>query len=176
VLLIPVHTPPHKSDDEDPGGEHRLAMCRLSVAGDERLGVSMIELDRGGPSYTVDTLRELHARGPADQLVLILGGDMAATLPGWREPAEILRLAQLGVAERAQANRSQITESLRGLDPGGLPDERLAFFAMPRFDVSSSMVRERVAAGEPIRYLVPHDVARYIQARGLYRDPAGPSL
>ena len=151
-------------------------MCRLSVAGDERLGVSRIEVDRPGPSYTVDTLRELHARAPADELVLILGGDVAATLPEWREPEELLRLARLGVAERAQANRSTIAESLRALDSGAARgDERVAYFAMPRFDVSSSMVRSRVAGGKPIRYLVPGEVHRYIQAHGLYRDPANSS-
>jgi nicotinate-nucleotide adenylyltransferase len=168
VLLIPVHTPPHKAAHDDPGTEHRLQMCRLAVAGDERLGVSRIEIDRGGPSYTVDTLRELHAPASADQLTLIMGGDVAATLPDWREPAEILRMAKLGVAERADADRDRILTSLRRLDAGNAAEERLDFFAMPRFDVSSSMLRERVAARQPIRYLVADDVDRYIRARGLY--------
>jgi nicotinate-nucleotide adenylyltransferase len=143
-------------------------MCRLSVAGDERLGVSRIEIDRGGASYTVDTLRELRARAPADELTLILGGDVAATLPDWREPAEILALAKLGVAERAEADRDRILASLGRLDAGSAAEERLEFFAMPRFDVSSSMLRERVAARRPVRYLVAEDVDRYIRAQGLY--------
>jgi nicotinate-nucleotide adenylyltransferase len=184
VLLIPVHTPPHKPF-VDHGAEHRLQMCRLSVAGDNRLGVSRIEIDRGGPSYTVDTLRQLHARAPADQLTLIVGGDMAATLPDWREPDEILSLAELGVAERAGIDHDRILASLRKLDggaegdsrPGGLIEGgviegRVSFFAMPRVDVSSSMVRQRVAEGQPIRYLVAEDVDRYIRGKGLYRQPA----
>jgi nicotinate-nucleotide adenylyltransferase len=170
VVLMPVATPPHKEAADDPGPAARVAMCRLAVADDERLAVSELEVARGGPSYTVDTLREIHATAPGDDLTFIVGGDMATSLPAWREPDEVLRLARLAVAERDGMRRSDIMERLASI-PGA--DERVAFFDLPRLDISSSLIRGRVAAGRSIRYLVPDAVARYIGDRGLYRTPAG---
>ncbi|MEZ5121599.1 MAG: nicotinate-nucleotide adenylyltransferase [Solirubrobacterales bacterium] len=164
VVLMPVSVPPHKEAADDPGGEVRLALCQAAVAGDERLSVSRLELDRPGPSYTVDTLREIHATSPGDDLTFIVGGDMAASLPEWREPERLLELATLGVAERGETGRAQIRRRLAGLRGA----ERVRFFSMPRVDVASTDIRERVRAGRPIRYLVPDDVARLIRARGLY--------
>jgi nicotinate-nucleotide adenylyltransferase len=172
VLLVPVAAPPHKEARDDPGAQARVEMCRLAVAGNGRLEVSTIEVDRGGLSYTVDTLREIHARAPEDDLTFIVGGDMAASLPTWREPQAILELARLGVAERSGVRRDDILERVSGL---GVAD-RVVFFEMPRLDISSSDVRARVAAGRPIRYLVPDAVARFIAERALYRAPAGKAL
>jgi len=163
VVLIPVAVPPHKEAQDDPGGEERAILCELAVAGDERLGVSRLELERGGASYTVDTLRALHAIDPEDDLTFIVGGDQALRLPTWREPREVLRLAALAVAERSGAARRDVVERLEGL-----PTDRVRFFDMPRLDVSSSAVRRRVAAGRSIRYLVPDGVAERIAERGLY--------
>jgi nicotinate-nucleotide adenylyltransferase len=89
---------------------------------------------------------------------------MALSLPTWREPAAILELAELGVAEREGVRRADITERLAGLDTA-----KLRFFDMPRIDVSSSLVRRLVAGGRPVRYLVPDAVAGYIELTGLYR-------
>ncbi len=100
VVLMPVALPPHKLLREDPGAEQRFELCRLAVAKDERLEVSRLELDRGGTSYTVDTLREIHAGSPEDELTFIVGGDVAQGLPSWREPEAVLELAQRAVAER----------------------------------------------------------------------------
>lgn len=167
VLLIPVHTPPHKEAPEDPGVEHRVELCRRAVAGDPRLEVSRVEADRPGASYTVDTLRELHERAPTgDQLTFIVGGDQAHGLPSWREPEALLELAELAVAEREGFGRADIVQRLEGLRGAA---ERVRFFTMPRVDVSSSLVRRRVAAGQPIRWLVPDAVAAYIESAGLYR-------
>jgi nicotinate-nucleotide adenylyltransferase len=166
VLFMPVSVPPHKEAEDDPGPEARLALCEAAVAGDERLGVSRIELDRGGPSYTVDTLSGIHATSPGDDLTFIVGGDMAASLPEWRRPEELLELATLAVAERGETRRGEITARLAGLRGA---DERVRFFSMPRVDVSSTEIRDRVRAGRPIRYLVPDDVARQIGALGLYQ-------
>lgn len=166
VVLVPVAAPPHKELDEDPGPEARLTMCELAAAGDERLAVSRLEIDRGGPSYTVDTLREIHAASPGDDLTFIVGGDMAHSLPAWREPEAILELATLAVAEREGAARRDIAERLAG---AGLPADRIRFFDMPRIDISSTDVRRRVREGRPIRYLVPEGVARAIGAGGWYR-------
>lgn len=166
VVLVPARVPPHKEVPADPGAEVRLALCEAAVAKDERLGVSRIELDRPGPSYTVDTLRAIHATSPGDELTFIVGGDMAASLPEWREPDALLELATLAVAERAEIRRAEILRQLRGLRRVG---DRVRFFSMPRIDVSSTDIRARVRAGRPIRYLVPDDVARLIGARGLYQ-------
>ena len=165
VMLMPVSVPPHKVLDDDPGPQERLELCRLAVAEDERFGVSAIELDRGGPSYTVDTLREIRADSPGDELTFIVGGDNALSLAGWREPEAVLELAVMAVAEREGVFRQDIAERARELSGG----DRLAFFDMPRLDVSSSTIRQRVRDGRPIRYLVPDDVARLIGARGYYR-------
>jgi nicotinate-nucleotide adenylyltransferase len=164
VLLVPVHEPPHKAIEADPGVEHRVEMCRLAASDDERLDVSLVDAEVPGPSFTVDTLSRLNDRCPGDQLTFIVGGDMALSLPTWREPAAILELAELGVAEREGVRRADITERLAGLDTA-----KLRFFDMPRIDVSSSLVRRLVAGGRPVRYLVPDAVAGYIELTGLYR-------
>jgi nicotinate-nucleotide adenylyltransferase len=164
VLLMPVAVPPHKDAAGDPGPQERLEMCRLAAAQDDWLGVSDIEVVRGGPSFTVDTLRELHATSPGDDLTFIVGGDMAHSLSTWREPEELLRLATLAVADREGLTRHGIEEQLEPLGAAG----RVRFFDMPRFDISSSDVRARVAAGAPIRHLVPDAVAEHIARRGLY--------
>jgi nicotinate-nucleotide adenylyltransferase len=164
VLFVPVHEPPHKGIDTDPGVEHRVEMCRLAVAGDDRLDVSLVDAEVPGPSFTVDTLSRLHDRCPGDQLTFIVGGDMAFALPTWREPARILELAELGVAEREGVRRNDISDRLADLGT-----DKVRFFDMPRIDVSSSLVRRLVAAGRSIRYLVPDGVADFVEREGLYR-------
>jgi nicotinate-nucleotide adenylyltransferase len=166
VVLMPAGTPPHKAVAADPGAEARWELCRLAVGGDERLDVSRLELDRPGRSWTVDTLRALHDESPQDDLTFIVGGDMARSLPTWREPEAVLELATLAVAERAGAEREAIRGELHALR--GASDERVRFFQMPRIDVSSSLVRERVAAGRPVRYLVPDAVADAIAEHAWY--------
>ncbi len=166
VLLTPVAVPPHKEAHADPGAAERLELCRLAVAGAARLGVCDLEVVRGGSSYTVDTLRELHAGTPEDDLTFIVGGDIALGLPAWHEPEAVLGLATLAVAERTGAARADVAERLEEAF-GGLPS--LEFFDMPRIDVSSSDIRRRVAAGRSIRYLVPDGVADRIELEGLYR-------
>jgi nicotinate-nucleotide adenylyltransferase len=170
VLLIPVATPPHKEAPGDPGPAARIAMCELAVGTDERFAVSDLEVRRGGASYTVDTLRALHETLPGAELTFIVGGDMASSLPTWRAPGEVVALARLAVAAREGARRADILERLATI-PGAV--DRVDFFDLPRMDVSSSLVRRRVAAGRPIRYLVADPVAEYIAQHGLYRSPVG---
>jgi nicotinate-nucleotide adenylyltransferase len=170
VLLTPVLIPPHKPARWDPGAEHRLRMCSLAVARHPRLGVCTLELERPGPSYTVDTLRSIHASEPEAELTLIVGADMARTLRSWREPREILRLARLAVAERDGSTRQEVLDALAPLEG----HSRTVFVAMEPQQVSSSLVRRRLTAGEPIEELVGADVARYISQHELYgRQPAG---
>jgi nicotinate-nucleotide adenylyltransferase len=164
VLFIPARIPPHKPVEEEPGAEHRLELCRLAVRDDLRFDVSELEMNREGPSYTVDTLNELHSNTPDNDLFLIVGGDVAAGLPEWHESERVLSLAKLAVVKRRGTPREAVEEALERVNAGA----RTEFFRMPRIGVSSSLVRRRVRAGKPIRYIVPDAVADYIQEQGLY--------
>jgi nicotinate-nucleotide adenylyltransferase len=172
VLLTPVLVPPHKPAKWDPGAEHRLRMCRLVAEGDPVVDVCTLELERPAPSYTVDTLRSIHAGDPDAELTLIVGADMARTLGSWREPREILKLARLVVAERDGVMRADVLDALSPLDS----EDRIAFLSMPPRDVSSSLVRRHLIAGESIDELVGADVARYIVQHELYGRPAPRAL
>jgi nicotinate-nucleotide adenylyltransferase len=164
VLIVVAAVPPHKEVPEDPGVEHRLAMSRLLAAAEPWLEVSDLEARRAGPSYTITTLTEIHAGQPGDELHLIVGGDMALSLPTWHQPDAILEIATLVVAERSGMRRSEVLAQLARL-PGG---DRVRFLRMPRIDVSSSLVRRRVSEGQQVRDLVPDAVADYIEQRRLY--------
>jgi nicotinate-nucleotide adenylyltransferase len=177
VVLMPSHTPPHKLPQHDPGPVHRLRMCRLAVADQHHAGLRAcaLEVERGGPSYTVDTLLALRARAdlplpplPFPRPTLILGSDMARTLPAWRRAREIVELADIAVAERPGDRREQVLGALETL-----PAARVSFLEMPTIDISSSLVRERVGRGEPIEELVGPAVAAYIAQNELYRHPIG---
>jgi nicotinate-nucleotide adenylyltransferase len=164
VVFVPVGQAPHRELEADPGAEERLEMVELATADDERFEVSRAELDREGPSYTSDTLRALREATPDDELFLILGGDQAAALAGWHEPEEVLALATVAVAERLSWSRQAI-----GIKIGRLKGMReIRYLDMPILQISSSAIRRRAAAGQPIRYLVPDKVAAYIEANGLY--------
>jgi nicotinate-nucleotide adenylyltransferase len=163
VVLMPANSAPHKADEGDPGPRRRLAMCRLAVGDRSGLQVCGLEIERGGRSYTVDTLRAIHKSHPDTELTFIVGADMALTLPSWHEPQALVELASLAVAEREDGRREDV---LRALAPLGA---EISFLGMPMVDVSSSMVRERVHDGEPIEGLLEPAVARYIAEHGLYR-------
>jgi nicotinate-nucleotide adenylyltransferase len=190
AVLMPAYESPLKSVAQDPGAEHRLHMSRLLVDDSPGLSACAHEIERGGKSYTVDTLRAIHASHPDAELTLIVGADTAATLPAWREPGRLLELADLAVAAREGSARSQVLGALDSLQAaqdsgaagaGGNGDEQrssagIHFLDMPVLDISSSMARERAAAGEPIDDLVGPDVAAYIAEHGLYsaeRERAG---
>jgi nicotinate-nucleotide adenylyltransferase len=168
VVLMPALVPPHKQVSDDPGAQARLSLCRLAASGDPAMEVSAVELEREGPSYTVDTLRVLHDRKPGDELTFIVGGDIAESLPSWREPREVLRLARMAVTQRDETRAEQLAHRLAPLHDGS----RVVFFDMPRLDVSSTDLRRRVAEGRPIRHLVPDAVADEITAHDWYRRSA----
>ncbi|MHB8233408.1 MAG: nicotinate (nicotinamide) nucleotide adenylyltransferase [Solirubrobacteraceae bacterium] len=165
VALVPARRPPHKPIEQDPGCEHRLAMCRLLVAGCDGLSVCALEAERDGPSYTVDTLESIHASHPQAELTLIVGADIAATLASWHESQRLIELASLAVAERPGSDRSEVAKSL-----GALAERtRMSFLDAPAMDVSSSQVRRRAQAGAPIAGLVGDAVAGYVAEHGLYQ-------
>ena len=164
VVFVPVGEAPHRTLDDDPGPEARLEMVELAMADDERFVASRIEMDREGPSYTADTLEQLRAEAPDDELFLILGGDQAAALASWHEPEKVLERATLVVFERMSWGRNAIIIKI-GRMPGA---ERVRYLDMPLIQVSSSSIRRRVREGVPIRYLVPDKVVEYIAANELY--------
>jgi nicotinate-nucleotide adenylyltransferase len=169
VLLMPARIPPHKLTEQDPGPEHRLRMCRLAVDEIPGLSVSELEVKRDGPSYTVDTLQAIHASHPEAELTFIVGTDVACTLPTWREPAKVLELASLAVAVRAGDTRQDVLDTVVSLNGSA---GALRFLDMPVMDVSSSMVRQRVARGKAVEDLLGPAVARYVAEHGLYGSPA----
>jgi nicotinate-nucleotide adenylyltransferase len=170
VVFLPFGQPPHRELEDDPGAETRLELVELAVGEDSRFEVSRLEVDRSGPSYTADTLRELRDKSPDEELFLVLGGDQAAALPRWHEPEAVLSLATVAVVERSNWSRNAI-----GITVGRLPGaERIRYLDMPIIQVSSSAIRRRVRSGQPIRYLVPDSVADHIEAKGLYAGQPSP--
>lgn len=163
---MPVGDAPHREIERDPGPEVRHELCRLAAEDSSWLDVSRIEVDRDGPSYTVDTLRALRDEDPERELIFVMGGDQAAKLPTWRDPEQVLSLATIAIAERDTGRREDVTAAIADLSGS----ESVRFFAMPGIDVSSTIVRARAAAGRPIEYLVPRRVAGYIERAGLYRE------
>ncbi len=174
---MPTHTSPLKASAEDPGPAHRLAMCRLLLDEPDRQGGASVpltacalEIERGGLSYTVDTLRSVHARLPDAPLRFIVGADTAATLASWREPEEVLRLAELIVAGRGESTRAGVLEALSAVGDAGSEGARVHFLEMAPVAISSSRVRELAARGEPTAALVGAGVSDYIEREGLYRE------
>jgi nicotinate-nucleotide adenylyltransferase len=170
---MPAFRSPFKSVAEDPGPTHRLQMCRLATAEIASMDVSALELQRGGDSYTVDTLKALHAAHPGTELTFIVGADVAAHISSWREPRELLALARFAVALRAGAEPREPEKIRAALDPlvsaNNAPFRGLRFLDMPVLDISSSLVRERVRSQLAIEELVGPAVATYIATHGLYR-------
>ena len=165
VLLVPAGEAPHKRIEPEPGREVRLQMARLAAATDPRLEASDIETSRGGPSFTFRTLELLGEARRGDEPVFLMGADVAAGLEGWREPQRILELARLGIAARPGTVLDEAEAALERL--GG--HRRAEIVRMPEIGVSSTGIRRRVAAGRPIRHLVPDGVVDFIDERGLYR-------
>lgn len=158
VVFVPAARPWQKPAHTDP--EHRYLMTAIATAADPRFRVSRVDLDRAGPTYTVDTLRDLQNEyGPGARLHFITGADALSGLRTWHKPDEVLAMAELiGVTRPGHELRS-----------GGLPDGSVTLAPVPALDISSTDIRERVAEGRPIDYLVPPGVASYIAKHGLYR-------
>lgn len=157
VVWIPSAVPPHKRSTVQAPAALRLALVRAAVDGDHRFAVDGLELERPGPSYTVDTLRDLHRRAPEDELFFLIGADNLRDLASWKEPEEIVRVATLAVLSRG----------------GELPAlGALPAVAVPvtRIDISATEIRRRVAAGRCIRYLVPERVHELIAREGIYKN------
>jgi nicotinate-nucleotide adenylyltransferase len=164
VILMPTGEAPHKRIADDPGRELRLAMTRLAAADDPRFSVSTLETEREGPSYTYETLERLGSERADTELVFVMGADAAVGLESWRKPERVVELSRLAVARRAGVSDADVAAVMRSLGA----EDRVTMLEMPEFGVSSSVVRERAAAGRPLRYLVPEPVARFIEEKGVY--------
>ncbi len=173
VLFVPAGVPPHKQGRAVTPAALRVEMVRLAIADNPRFALSPIEVERAGPSYTVDTLARLRDEyGPQAQLYLILGGDMARDLVNWHDPGGILRLLT-GIAAVQRPGFAFTAEDLAALD-AQLPGLRAAMVQVvtPQLDISSRMLRSRLAHDLPITYFVPASVETFIRARGLYQNEA----
>lgn len=166
VLFVPAAQPPHKPGREISAVEHRLAMVEAAVEGNPAFEVSRLEVERAGPSYTVDTLAALCEAEPGDRLALILSAESYSDFGTWRDPRRILDLADLIVAPRvgyADADPDLVARRF--------PDApaTVVFMDGPRIRLSASEIRQRAADGRSVRYLVPDAVAAYIGDHGLYQ-------
>lgn len=178
VLFVPSATPPHKRQDQLVAAEHRLAMVRLAIAGNPGFTVSTIEIERPGRSYSVDTLRALHARMPGTAFAFIMGFDAFREIDTWKEYACIFELADLIVTSRPPVVEGDLRAALpvavrthfcyRASQLEHRTGNRIIFQRISDLDISASAIRRQLKRGSSIRYLVPPPVARYIARHGLY--------
>ena len=168
IWLLPAAAPPHKLKGLAATAAHRAAMIERAVDDHPFLEVSKMELDRGGVSYTVDTLKAIDSQFPTAELFLLVGADSMADVPNWKKPQKICRLATLVVARRPDASEPDLEGLARILSPERVDAIRYHLVEMPLIDLSSSEIRRRVASGRSIRYLTPDSVVRYIEDHGLY--------
>lgn len=166
VLFTPAAQPPHKVDRAVSPAEHRRAMVELAIADNPHFSLLSAELDRDGVSYSVDTAEWLAASRPTESFVFIVSAEAARQLPTWRNPRRLLELAEIAVVPRLgypPLEPEWAVQAFPGLE------QRLLAIESPSLGHSSSAIRERVAKGRTIRYLVPHGVEDYIARYGLYR-------
>ena len=167
VLFVPSGTPPHRGPAVASGAQ-RLEMSRLAIDAESGFEVSDVEIRRGGPSYTADTLRELSRERPGDQLFLVLGWDAARLFSSWREPEEVRRLETIVVVTRPIGDGSKSPDAAK-LAAAGLDPAKTVLCARPTPDISGSVLRRAIASGEAVRDLPP-TVERYIAKHHLYMD------
>ena len=158
IWFIPAFRPPHKRGERVSPFAQRLAMLRLAVRGNKRFKVLTIEKEKGGLSYTVETLPLLRQKHPNTQIFLLLGSDNLSELGGWREPEKVFSMAQPVFAHRPRTEKTA---------PPWL--EHAVWLSNPRMEISATNLRALVRTGQSIRYLVPEAVERYIQKKRLYR-------
>jgi nicotinate-nucleotide adenylyltransferase len=172
VWLVPASTPPHKQTQDRAAAKHRLQMIELALAGHEQIRASSVEIDRGGVSYTVDTLAQVHALHPQATLFLLMGADSLRDLPTWREPARICELAIPAVVRRGGSPEPDFGVLASLVSAERLAMIRSAQVEMPAIELSSTDLRERVRTGKSLRFRTPRAVEKYIETQGLYRSLA----
>ncbi|MCW2782876.1 MAG: putative nicotinate-nucleotide adenylyltransferase [Marmoricola sp.] len=165
VIFVPTGQPWQKSDREVSPAEHRYLMTVIATASNPRFTVSRVDIDRAGPTYTSDTLRDLAAAEPDADLYFITGADALAEIFTWRDASELFALAHFVGVTRPGYEMDKST-----LD--GIPTDRLTILEIPALAISSTECRERRAKGEPVWYLVPDGVVQYIAKHNLYASGA----
>ena len=166
VWFLPSGSPPHKDDAEITAARHRVGMLELAIAGHECFRVNEMELQREGPTYTVDTLQALTDERLDDELTFLIGADSLRDLPTWREPQRILELATIVAVNRPDRD---ITDATRLTDClGEAAAERIRIINMPGIDLSATDIRGRLAAGRSIRFMTPRAVEAYIEQHAVY--------
>jgi len=166
IIFVPAGQPWLKADRPISSAEHRLQMLRLALADKPYFKLSTLEIERTGPSYTVDTIAELRDKlGSEDELFFILGWDSLAELPQWREPSRLIKMCYLVAVPRLGCPRPKL-KTLEVSIPG--LSQRVMLIDKPKIDISASAIRERVARGLSVRHLVPEPVNRYIKEHKLY--------
>ena len=170
VLFVVALLPPHKLDDEVTPVEHRLAMVRLGIASNPYFEVSHVDMDRPGPSYTVDTISILREQwGPGTELFFVMGLDSLVEMPTWHQPERLIRLCHVVAVTRpgVEVDLPALEMSIPGISA------RLEIIDMPEVEISSSDLQRRLREGLPIKYQVPEEVERYIREHRLYGQPGG---
>ncbi|MFQ5342578.1 MAG: nicotinate-nucleotide adenylyltransferase [Anaerolineae bacterium] len=165
VVFVPAGTPPHKLGEPVTSATHRVEMITRAVASNPHFFVSLIDVERPGPSYTVGLLKVLRERWGADtEIHFIMGMDSLADMPTWHRPEEVVALCRLAVVGRPgyDANLEELGQVIPGLS------RNVDFVSMPLLDVSSTDLRRRAGHGQTLRYYVPAEVETYILAQGLY--------
>jgi nicotinate-nucleotide adenylyltransferase len=170
MVFVPSGQPPHKTNVEITAAEHRLKMLELAIASNPHFTLSRVDLDRAGPSYTVDTLRLLRKQwGEQTALYFIIGGDSLEDLLSWYDPSGILeQLTHLVAVRRPGYSESRTFYARLEAHLPGIK-QRLLVVDAPQLDISASDLRKRVAQGRPIKYQTPESVESYIVQYGLYR-------
>ncbi len=166
VWFVPAASPPHKEDSRISPASARIEMVELAVSGCSNLAVSRIELHREGPSYTVDTLRQLADEGVDRDLFLLIGADSLHDLKSWREPEQIATLAQIVAVNRGREALPDLQAMRDTL--GDAITERVQHVSIPPIDISSTNIRARVRDDRSIRFLIPRAVEAYVREHGLY--------
>jgi nicotinate-nucleotide adenylyltransferase len=172
VWFLPAAAPPHKLGHDLAPAKARVEMLELAISGHEAFRVSPLEIERGGVSYTVETLRAIRTQEPRAELFLLLGADSLRDLPTWREPAEILALATPAVVSRAGSAEPDFSPLANLVDAARLEVIKSSQIGMSLVELSSTDLRQRAADGRSLRYRTPRAVEKYIETQGLYRSSA----
>ena len=168
VIFVPARLPPHKQTRSLTAPHHRMSMVRIAITSNPGFEASPIEFERPGPSYSVDTLRQLRRNYPqGTEMSFIMGADSLNELASWHDPAGLLAICKLVVVNRPGAPAVE-SSYLAGVYPGA--GERLIAIEVPGLDIASSDLRERLRTGMTVRYQVPEQVIDYIESNELYRS------
>lgn len=172
IWFVVAGAPPHKPAGRTPAAD-RVEMVRIAIAGNPAFAVSELDVRRPGPHYSVDLLEIVRQQRPQDDLFFLIGADSLRDLPGWRQPDRIAAMATLVVANRPGVSVEVGPEVLRALGPEA---KALIGVSIPEIGIASREIRQRLAEGRSVRYLLPRGVEAYIQAHGLYQPVPSPGV